>query len=204
MTKINEDFNTSSLNAIPTIDFNSSLILSPSHQIDPTVTATPITTVLQTENVDPILGAKEKLLFIPKARGFKIANLNITSLIKHIDELRIIYMHNQELDVLGINETRLDSDVPIDLISIDGYTWIAKNRNRSGGGVGFYIRNSINFEVRQDLNNNEIESLTIEILKPKMKPFLITTWYRPPNSAIDKLKEFEKLLQDIDYEDKEA
>ena len=113
-------------------------------------------------------------------------------------------MHNQELDVLGINETRLDSDVPIDLISIDGYTWIAKNRNRSSGGVGFCIRNSINFEVRQHLNNNEIESLTIEILKPKMKPFLITTWYRPPNSSIDKLKEFEKLLQDINYEDKES
>ena len=79
-----------------------------------------------------------------------------------------------------------------------------KKRNRSGGGVRFYIRNSINLEVRQDLNNNEIESLTIEILKPKMKPFLITTWYRPPNSSIDKLKEFEKLLQDIDYEDKES
>jgi division protein CdvB (Snf7/Vps24/ESCRT-III family) len=37
-----------------------------------------------------------------------------------------------------------------------------------------------------------------------MKPFLITTWYRPPNSATDKLKEFEKLLQQIDYEDKEG
>ena len=81
---------------------------------------------------------------------------------------------------------------------------LQKKRNRSGGGVRFYIRNSINLEVRQDLNNNEIESLTIEILKPKMKPFLITTWYRPPNSSIDKLKEFEKLLQDIDYEDKES
>ena len=113
-------------------------------------------------------------------------------------------MHNQELDVLGINETRLDSDVPIDFISVGGYTWIATNRNRSGGGVGFYVRNSINFEVRQDLNNNEIESLTIEILKPKIKPFPITTWYRQPNSSIDKLKEFEKLLQDIDHEDKES
>ena len=37
-----------------------------------------------------------------------------------------------------------------------------------------------------------------------MKPFLITTWYRPPNSATDKLKEFEKLLQQIDYEEKES
>jgi exonuclease III len=93
-------------------------------------------------------------------------------------------MHEQELDVLGINETRLDSDYPTDLISIDGYTWIAKNINRSGGGVGFYIINTINFHERLDLNNNEIETLTIEVLKPKMKPFLITTWYRPPNSAI--------------------
>ena len=46
--------------------------------------------------------------------------------------------------------------------------------------------------------------LLFEILKPKMKPFLISTWYRPPNSSTDKLKEFEKLLQDIDYEDKES
>ena len=52
-------------------------------------------------------------------------------------------MHNQELDVLGINETRLDSDVPIDLISVGSYTWIAKKRNRSGGGVGFYVRNVV-------------------------------------------------------------
>ncbi|CAB4020519.1 Hypothetical predicted protein [Paramuricea clavata] len=122
---------------------------------------------------------------------------------KHIDEFRI-HMHEQELDVLGISETRLDSDYPADLISIDGYTWIAKNRNRSGGAVGFYIRNTINFHERIDLNNNEIETLTIEVLKPKMKPFLITTWYRLPNSTTDKLKEFEKLLQQIDYEDKES
>ena len=76
-------------------------------------------------------------------------------------------MHEQELDVLGINETRLDSDYPTDLISIDGYTWIAKNINRSGGGVGFYIINTINFHERLDLNNNEIETLTIEVLNLK-------------------------------------
>ena len=133
------------------------------HQIDPTVIATPITTVFQNEIFDPNLSAKEQLFLIPKARGFKIANLNITSLIKHIDELRI-YMHNHELDVLGMNETRRNSDVPIDLISVGSLTWIAKKRNRSCGGVGFYVRNSINFEVRQDLTNNEIESLAIEIL----------------------------------------
>ena len=104
--------------------------MSPSHQIDPMPHQLKMFLQLNfcftTETVDPNLGAKEQMFFIPKARGFKIANLNITSLVKHIDELRI-YMHNQELDMLGIKETKLDSDVPIDLISVDGYTWIAKN-----------------------------------------------------------------------------
>jgi hypothetical protein len=72
-----------------------------------------------------------------------------------------IHMYEQEVDVLGTNETRLDSDYPTDLICIDEYTWIAKNRNRSGGGVGFSIRNATNFHERLYLNNNEIETLAI-------------------------------------------
>ena len=99
---------------------------------------------------------------MPNNRGFKIASLNINSLLKHIDELRVC-MTKQQLDILAINETKLDSDVPLNLISLEGYTWVSKNRNRSGGGVGFYIRNSINFEIRSDLNKNSIEALTIEI-----------------------------------------
>ena len=31
----------------------------------------------------------------------------------------------------------------------------------------------------------------------------ITSWYRPPNTPIEKFQEFEKLLQYIDLEDKE-
>ena len=49
-----------------------------------------------------------------------------------------------------INETKLDSSVPQHLISLEGHTWVSKDRNRFGGGVSFYIRNSINFQVRSD------------------------------------------------------
>lgn len=139
---------------------------------------------------------------LPKMRGFKIASLNITSLLKHIDELTII-MNNRELDVLAINETRLDPSVSLDLIRIQGYNWVSKDRNRVGGGIGFYIRDTINFRVRTDLNK-DIEILTIEINKNKVKPFLITTWYRPPNSPIETLHIFEEALQLIDTDDKES
>ncbi|CAB3995252.1 Hypothetical predicted protein [Paramuricea clavata] len=140
---------------------------------------------------------------VPAIRGFKIASLNITSLPKHIDELRIC-INDKEIDVLAINETRMDDSVPIESIAIQGYNWISKNRNRSGGGIGFFIRDSINFRPRTDLNNHDIEILTIQISKHNVKPFLITTWYRPPNDPIDTLYRFENCLQLIDNDNKES
>ena len=80
----------------------------------------------------------------------------------------------------------------------------AKRRNRFSGGVGFYIRNSINFQVRSDLTIDDIEFLTIEINKDKIKPFLISTWYRPPNSSIDLFNKFENILRLIVIEEKES
>ena len=37
----------------------------------------------------------------------------------------------------GINETKLDSSVPQDLFSFEGYTWASRDRNRFGGVCGF-------------------------------------------------------------------
>ena len=37
------------------------------------------------------------------------------------------------------------------------------NRNRFGGGVGFYIRYTIHLRTRPDLNTQGIERLSIEI-----------------------------------------
>ena len=77
---------------------------------------------------------KQQDRLTPAIRGFKIASLNITSLVTHIDELRIC-MKDREIDVLAINETRMDDSVPIQSIAILGYTWISKNRS---GAVGFF------------------------------------------------------------------
>jgi exonuclease III len=47
----------------------------------------------------------------------QIASLNITSLPKHIDGLRIC-MNDKEIDVLAINETRIDDSAQIQSIAI--------------------------------------------------------------------------------------
>ena len=58
-------------------------------------------------------------------------------------------------------------------------------------GFVFYVRSTISFLLRPDLSCQEIENLCIEIRKPNSKPFLITTWYRPPNSIVDKFNYFQ-------------
>ena len=66
---------------------------------------------------------------------------------------------------------------------IPGYEITLRDRNRNGGGVCFYIKTSINFVRRRDLNLNDLENLCLEIQKPCSKPFLVVTWYRPPSGA---------------------
>ena len=105
---------------------------------------------------------------LPKHRGFKIAFLNIASLPKHIDELRLNMQH-QYLDILVLNETRLDETISNSEISINKYTLVRNDRTRHGGGVAMYIRNSINFNLRNDLHDEALEFLCVEISKPKVR-----------------------------------
>jgi exonuclease III len=65
----------------------------------------------------------------------------INSLIKHIDEIRIILI-NHPFDILAINETKLDSTISDSKIYINGYIFIRKDRNRNGGGVALFIKNT--------------------------------------------------------------
>ncbi len=48
---------------------------------------------------------------ISKLKGFKIASLNIyiNSLLKHMDSLRVLLSNSSILDILTINETKIDA-----------------------------------------------------------------------------------------------
>ena len=69
---------------------------------------------------------------------------------------------------------------------------------RNGGGVCLYLRSNLNYRVREDLIIDKLECLTVEITKPRSRPFLVSTWYRPPNSPPDILNDFENLIGKID------
>jgi hypothetical protein len=72
-------------------------------------------------------------------RRFKITHLNIRSLVKNIDQLRV-YLQKGQFDVININETMLDDMVADDEVYVRGYNIIRNDRNRNGGGVGYLYK----------------------------------------------------------------
>jgi hypothetical protein len=128
-----------------------------------------------------------------KMRGFKIGHLKIRSLVKNIDQLQI-YLSNQKYNILSINKTMLDSTISNYEINISGYDIVRKDRNGNGGGVALYTRNVIDYKIRNDLMNENLETITIEVCPPKAKSFFVNTWYRPPDASIECFEWYEECI----------
>ena len=116
-----------------------------------------------------------------------ILSINIQSVQSKLHELISLIMDmcskNIYIDVISLQETWA---VPFpEAVSIPGYQSIVLNcrKNSRGGGVGFYVRNNIEFKVLQNLSpfkENIIESLSIRLKYPKFN-LLVTNIYRSPN-----------------------
>ena len=93
--------------------------------------------------------------------GMVIASLNINSLPAHIDEIKIL-LQEQNIHILALNETKIDADFPSELLKVEGCQFDRYDRNRNGGGVAFYIRDSLEVDICEDL---PVSSLELRVLK---------------------------------------
>ena len=78
-------------------------------------------------------------------------------------------------NILILNETRLDSSISDNLVSIEGYDILRSDRKRNGGGVCMYIRCHVNYENRPDLIPNDLEAICLEIKQANSKSFIISS-----------------------------
>ena len=131
-----------------------------------------------------------------------MALLNIVSLPKHIDEIRISEVF-KSLDLFAFNETRLDPSISDEQVKICGYDLIRKDRSRRGGGVCIFLRSSINYQIRSDLVPNDLEGVCLEIIKPNSRPFIVASVYRPPDCSSEFFTSFESMIKAADNENKE-
>ena len=106
-------------------------------------------------------------------------HINTNSILSKIEEVRLI-AHKTNIAVIGITESKLDSTVSDSEISITGYNIVRSDRNRHGGGVMCYIKDTICFNRRENFSD-EIENVFVDLLFPDTKPILIGFLYRPPD-----------------------
>ena len=103
-----------------------------------------------------------------------------------------------KIDILGISETHLNSDIVQGEITVDGYTFIRKDRKTGpGGGVGCFIRNDLGWQRRTDLENDGVEAIWLEIFIKHARPLLVCNIYRPPITSKHLIPEFETIFEDM-------
>ena len=137
--------------------------------------------------------------------GLRISHLNIRSLYNKLDEIRYIVIES-DIDILCMSETWLDDSIQNSELHIPGYVIERHDRNRTGGGVIIYIKDSIIYKLRNDIatTSNIVENLWIEIVSSKhAKSHLISCMYRPPSARIDYYNGILDILEKATSEDME-
>ena len=127
----------------------------------------------------------------------KIVCLDVNRLLPKLDQIRIFFEAGN-IDVIAVNETKLDSQIGDNEIQMDGYDIVRKDRNKFGGGVCLYIKNQFNYTVRNDKMHEQLENIIIKIKKPNPVPIFVCTWYRPPCSPIELFEIFEYTIEKVD------
>ena len=97
-----------------------------------------------------------------------------------------------------------DNDLPLQHVTIPGYchTYFHNRDRTRGGGVGVYLKESLKFKRRKDIEScySNLEHLWIEIpRRNRNSNLLIGTLYRSDSQMNfqDWLQDFEELLSDL-------
>ena len=77
-----------------------------------------------------------------------------------------MFVLDSKIDVLAINETKIDSSANDNEIYLPGFEVVWKDRSvngRGGGGVCMYLRSNINYQIRDDLCDDQLDVLSSKL-----------------------------------------
>lgn len=138
-----------------------------------------------------------------------ILNANLQSIHAKFDKFRefidVLKSDNINIEIIGIQEVW---DVKnLNLLHIDGFHNLVyrTRKNGRGGGVGFYVREDLNFKVIDEFSiflERVFESLCIEVVYPCGKKTRFLSIYRPPGnhptlSQTDQVNTFMETLSNL-------
>ena len=138
---------------------------------------------LLSNDIEPLPGpnSKKQLDCILQQRGINILHHNIRGLISSFTNICKLIDNQRKTDILTLLETHICNEENIgELYKISGYKFINRHRAEGrGGGVAIYVRESIKFERRFDLEGSHLENIVIEIFieTKKTKDIIISNCY---------------------------
>lgn len=142
---------------------------------------------------------------LSKAKGIKVAHLNVRSLYHKIEEIRYL-ARKINVDILCISETWLNDKIKDGEINITGYTIKRGDRKhgRKGGGVCIYIRDTLSYKERHDLTaNSQVEAVCVELVRSSADNIIVSCVYRPPKPNCSYYDKMLDLLEKMSTENKE-
>ncbi|CAG2185382.1 unnamed protein product [Mytilus edulis] len=93
-------------------------------------------------------------------KNLKIVHKTVCSLLPKLD---LINNELHEYDIICISESHLDKSITDDQIKLNGFHKpIRLDRNRHGGGVTIYVKNSLHFIIQNDISVSNLELLWVE------------------------------------------
>ena len=113
-------------------------------------------------------------------------------------------LNKNQVDIIGLKQTRLNETIKGPDIHLDEYQSFRNDRNKDGGRVAFYVKDSLAY-VRIKLICDELELRCLAIAPQNAKSMFLLSWYRPPipdagKPSFDCLRE---ILRQLEMEDKE-
>ena len=73
-----------------------------------------------------------------------------------------LLFEGKPVDVISINETRLDNTIDDSEMNIPGYDLFRKDKSRNGGVVALYVRNVFNTTNKSHIANDELKAVCVE------------------------------------------
>ena len=123
--------------------------------------------------------------------------LNINALENKMTSVSSL-LHDKNVDILVIQETKINPILIDSYFDLDGYNLICRDRiENQGGGILVYVKK--NHVVVEKSINYPIELVTMKLLVDKRK-FNFICYYRPPhqNNSVFFLNHLEQILNQSD------
>lgn len=115
-------------------------------------------------------------------KQIKFSHLNIRSVFTNFDIFKE-YIVSNDTDLFALSETWLNADINSDSIRISQYNLIRADRIGRGGGVGFFLKKSIKYNIIFSSVNDVLEQLWISI-HSSGKRITFGVLYRPPSANL--------------------